>query len=69
MTFTHYGVGVDGMLRVRRDSAPPFANLFAAGMIMAANVLPRGYLAGLGVTISAVFGRIAGEEAARHAGR
>ncbi|MGO3934022.1 FAD-dependent tricarballylate dehydrogenase TcuA [Rhodopseudomonas pseudopalustris] len=69
ITFTHYGVGVDGSLRVRRDSAPPFANLFAAGMIMAANVLPRGYLAGLGVTISAVFGRLAGEEAARHAGR
>ena len=38
-------------------------------MIMAANVLPRGYLAGLGVTLSAVTGRLAGEEAARHAGR
>jgi len=44
-------------------------NVFAAGMIMAANVLGDGYLAGLGVALSTVFGRLAGEEAARHAGR
>jgi tricarballylate dehydrogenase len=42
--------------------------VFAAGMIMAANVLGEGYLAGLGVSLCTVFGRLAGEEAARQAG-
>jgi len=43
----------------------PAANLFAAGEIMAGNILGQGYLAGIGMTIGGVFGRIAGEEAAR----
>jgi tricarballylate dehydrogenase len=42
------------------------ANMFAAGEIMAGNVLGKGYAAGIGMTIGSVFGRIAGEEAARH---
>ncbi len=42
-------------------------NMFAAGEIMAGNVLGKGYLAGIGMTIGSVFGRIAGEEAAKHA--
>jgi tricarballylate dehydrogenase len=42
-------------------------NVYAAGEIMAGNILTDGYLAGLGLTIGAVFGRIAGREAARHA--
>ena len=41
--------------------------MFAAGEIMAGNVLGQGYLAGIGMTIGSVFGRIAGEGAARHA--
>ncbi len=40
------------------------ANMFAAGEIMAGNVLGRGYAAGIGMTIGSVFGRIAGREAA-----
>jgi len=44
-------------------------NVYAAGEVMAGNILRRGYLAGLGMTIGTVFGRIAGEEAARHAAR
>ena len=39
----------------------PSGNMFAAGEIMAGNVLGKGYLAGIGMTIGAVFGRIAGE--------
>jgi len=35
---------------------------------MAGNVLGKGYLAGFGMTIGSVFGRIAGREAARAAG-
>ena len=46
----------------------PAANIFAAGEIMAGNVLGQGYLAGFGMTIGSVFGRIAGREAAAHAG-
>jgi tricarballylate dehydrogenase len=45
----------------------PSENMYAAGEIMAGNVLGRGYAAGIGMTIGSVFGRIAGEEAARHA--
>ena len=44
----------------------PAANIFAAGEIMAGNILGKGYLAGIGMTIGTIFGRIAGEEAARH---
>jgi tricarballylate dehydrogenase len=43
-------------------------NMFAAGEIMAGNVLGKGYLAGIGMTIGSVFGRIAGREAARYRG-
>jgi tricarballylate dehydrogenase len=67
ITFMHYGVAVDADLRVLRQDDSPAAPLFAAGMIMAANVLSEGYLAGLGVTISVVSGRLAGEAAARQA--
>ena len=67
ITFTHYGVGFDDDMRVLRTDGRPFPRVFAAGMIMAANVLGEGYLAGLGVTISAVFGRLAGETAASEA--
>jgi tricarballylate dehydrogenase len=33
---------------------------------MAGNVLGHGYLAGLGMAVGTVFGRIAGEQVARH---
>ncbi len=65
ITFTYLGVGVDERARVVRSSGHPYANLFAAGEIMAGNILRKGYLAGFGMTIGTVFGRIAGEEAAR----
>ena len=47
------------------DDGKPCANIFAAGEIMAGNVLGKGYLAGIGMAIGTTFGRIAGEEAAR----
>lgn len=67
ITFTYLGVEVDQRARVRMAAGAPSANMFAAGEIMAGNVLGEGYLAGIGMTIGGVFGRIAGEEAARHA--
>jgi tricarballylate dehydrogenase len=67
ITFTYLGVRVDSGARVLATSGAPFANVFAAGEIMAGNVLRKGYIAGIGMTIGTVFGRIAGEGAARHA--
>ncbi|MBO0701570.1 MAG: FAD-dependent tricarballylate dehydrogenase TcuA [Candidatus Dormibacteraeota bacterium] len=65
VTFTYLAVGVDQGARVLRQDGTAWPNVFAAGEIMAGNVLRQGYLAGFGLTIGSVFGRIAGEEAAR----
>jgi tricarballylate dehydrogenase len=67
ITFTYLGVRVDEHARVLMDDGRPTANIYAAGEIMAGNILRRGYLAGFGMTIGTVFGRIAGASAARHA--
>jgi tricarballylate dehydrogenase len=69
ITFTYLGVRVDAEARVLAASGTPFENVYAAGEIMAGNVLRRGYIAGIGMTIGTVFGRIAGGSAARHAGQ
>ena len=67
ITFTYLGVRVDADARVLASNGAPFENVYAAGEIMAGNVLRKGYIAGIGMTIGTVFGRIAGESAARHA--
>ena len=67
ITFTYMGVAVDQDARVRRTDDSAFENVFAAGEIMSGNVLSSGYLAGFGMTIGTVWGRISGREAARHA--
>ncbi len=69
ITFTYLGVRVDSDARVLAASGSRFANVYAAGEIMAGNVLRRGYVAGIGMTIGTVFGRIAGRSAAQHASR
>ena len=66
ITFTYLGVAVDEQARVIMQNDQPAKNIFAAGEVMAGNILGRGYLAGFGLTIGSVFGRIAGGEAARH---
>jgi tricarballylate dehydrogenase len=68
ITFTYLGVAVNEQASVVMLDGKPARNIFAAGEIMAGNILGRGYLAGFGLTIGSVFGRIAGREAARHAG-
>jgi len=68
ITFTYLGVTVNEQARVIMQDERPAKNVFAAGEVMAGNILGKGYLAGFGLTIGAVFGRIAGREAARHAG-
>ncbi len=67
VTFTYLGLKVDYTARVQHESGP-MQNLWAAGEIMAGSILGQGYLAGFGMTIGTVFGRIAGQEAADHVG-
>ncbi|MEX2555159.1 MAG: FAD-dependent tricarballylate dehydrogenase TcuA [Actinomycetota bacterium] len=64
ITFTYLAVAVDRAARVLRESGRPLENVYAAGEIMAGNILLRGYLAGIGMTIGTVFGVVAGEHAA-----
>ncbi|MDI3470982.1 MAG: Tricarballylate dehydrogenase, TcuA [Pseudolabrys sp.] len=66
ITFTYLGVKVDDEGRMTMSNGRPAGNMFAAGEIMAGNVLGKGYLAGIGMTIGAVFGRLAGQGAANH---
>jgi tricarballylate dehydrogenase len=66
ITFTYLGVTVDDKARMILADDKPCENIFAAGEIMAGNVLGKGYIAGIGMSIGTTFGRIAGEEAARH---
>jgi tricarballylate dehydrogenase len=66
ITFTYLGLKVDERARVLMTDGRPSPNIFAAGEIMAGNILGKGYVGGVGMTIGTVFGRIAGREAASH---
>ncbi|MFO1322481.1 MAG: FAD-dependent tricarballylate dehydrogenase TcuA [Burkholderiales bacterium] len=63
ITFTYLGVAVDERAAVHFGGRPS-DNLFAAGELMAGNVLGKGYTAGVGMTIGTAFGRVAGAAAA-----
>ena len=65
ITFTYLGLKVDERARVLMTDGEPATNVYAAGEIMAGNILGQGYVAGVGMTIGTVFGRIAGAEAGR----
>ncbi|MFN8063095.1 MAG: FAD-dependent tricarballylate dehydrogenase TcuA [Vicinamibacterales bacterium] len=67
ITFTYLGLEVDEAARVLGDDGEPSASVFAAGEVMAGNILGRGYLAGIGMSIGTTFGRLAGRQAARRA--
>jgi tricarballylate dehydrogenase len=64
ITFTYLGLKVNRNSQVILKDGQPSPNVFAAGEIMAGNILGKGYLAGIGMTIGTVFGRIAGGGAA-----
>jgi tricarballylate dehydrogenase len=64
ITFTYLGLKVDETARVLMTDGSRCQNVFAAGEIMAGNVLGEGYVAGIGMMIGTAFGRIAGETAA-----
>jgi tricarballylate dehydrogenase len=63
VTFTYLGVRIDEHAAVHFGGRPS-PNLFAAGEVMAGNVLGKGYTAGVGMAIGTAFGRIAGTRAA-----
>jgi tricarballylate dehydrogenase len=64
ITFTYLGVRVNDVAKIIMRDGAPGQNIFAAGELMAGNILGQGYLAGFGMTIGTVFGRIAGKQAA-----
>ena len=66
ITFTYMGVVVNEDAQVKFNNEE-ISNIYAAGEIMAGNILGKGYLAGLGMTIGTTFGRISGKQAAKHA--
>jgi tricarballylate dehydrogenase len=66
VTFTYLGLKVEENAQCSTRNGP-IRNLWAAGETMAGSILGQGYLAGFGMTIGTVFGRIAGREAAAHA--
>ncbi|MEM0948555.1 MAG: FAD-dependent tricarballylate dehydrogenase TcuA [Pseudomonadota bacterium] len=66
VTFTYLGLKVDENAQCSVGNRP-VSNMWAAGETMAGSILGQGYLAGFGMTIGTVFGRIAGREAARYA--
>jgi len=63
VTFTYLGLKVNERAAVHFGGVPS-ANLFAAGEMMAGNILGQGYTAGVGMAIGTGFGRIAGSGAA-----
>lgn len=65
VTFTYLGLRVDETARVQGPTKP-VDNLWAAGEIMAGSILGQGYLAGFGMTIGTVFGKLAGKGAGSH---
>jgi tricarballylate dehydrogenase len=67
ITFTYLSVVVNERAQMILQDDRPSDNVFACGEIMAGNILGKGYIGGIGMSIGTTFGRIAGEEAARRA--
>lgn len=63
ITFSYLSLAINERAQVLKENDTPFNNIFAAGEITSGNVLGQGYMAGFGMTIGTVFGRIAGKEA------
>lgn len=63
VTFTYMGLKTNDHAAVHFGGMPS-ENLYVAGEMMAGNVLGKGYIAGVGMSIGTTFGRIAGRGAA-----
>jgi tricarballylate dehydrogenase len=66
ITFTYYSLAVNERAEVLDKRGESMPGIYAAGEAVAGNFLSKGYLAGFGMTMGGVFGRIAGQEAATH---
>jgi len=64
LTFTYFSVKIDQRAAVIMKGGKPASNIFAAGEIMSGNILPKGYIGGIGLVIGNIFGRTAGSQAA-----
>ncbi len=67
ITFTFGGLQIDNDARVMDTDGEPIPSLFAAGELVG-GLFYHNYPGGSGLTSGAVFGRIAGRSAAKHAG-
>ena len=67
VTFTFGGVKVSGRTEVERSDGSVIKGLYAAGE-MVGGLYFHGYASGTGLMAGATFGRIAGRQAAIHAG-
>jgi tricarballylate dehydrogenase len=67
LTFTYFGLQANEKAKIIMENGMPAENIFATGEIMAGNILPKGYIGGIGLVIGNIFGRIAGKEAAESA--
>lgn len=65
LTFTYLGIKVNERSEVLSTTGKKIEGLYAAGEIMAGNILREGYLGGLGMTIGTMFGMRAGESASQ----
>jgi tricarballylate dehydrogenase len=65
VTFTYLGLRVDEQARATGPGGL-YDNIWVAGEMMAGSILGEGYLAGFGMTIGTVFGRLAGKGAVAH---
>ena len=63
VTFSYLSLALNEKAQVLKEDGTPFRNIFAAGELTSGNVLGQGYMAGFGMTIGTVFGRLAGQEA------
>ena len=66
VTFTYLGLKVDAQARVDGAAAGSTTTSGRRGRSWPASILGEGYLAGFGMTIGTVFGRLAGQGAAAH---
>lgn len=65
VTFTYLGLKMDETAHVTGADGL-YDNVWSAGEIMAGSILGQGYLAGFGIMIGTVFGRIAGRQVAKY---
>ena len=63
ITLTYGGLAIDELARVQNEEGSPIAGLYAAGELVGGLYYDR-YPGGAGLTSGAVFGRIAGQQAA-----